>query len=596
MKRICSALIILLCLDFSIKAQNNVGINDDNSSPKASAMLDVFSTTKGLLIPRIALTASTTAAPVTTPEASLLIYNTATAGDVTPGYYYWDGTSKWVRLLSNADPKKDFNLVTKTANATLQKTENMVFASGDITLTLPAITSADDGLEISVKNFGTYMDVVTVVGATGSVTIDGSLSSALFKNFGITFVAKNGNWGKKENLNKPDNIFDVSANSSWTTIAQIIEFMGAHMTGPSIIRLGGGDYPVSETQTINLDYPLTIEGGAYGETTIEATAGVSGTPLFDCKTETYFKMIIFNGYANTTGNDALKFTSSGIYHEVKDCYFYGFNKGVVSTTNNDLWLFECDFENCAEAGIEIAEDMASGGSMKVSECDFTQCGKGIHLFSGDSVNISIQNCSFYNVAGNIGLLYVPATFTSFDFIYFTNNSWNALGTFVSGFDFTRPDGRDADAFFLTNPGMENGTPHCRISVNNNSTVTTVVTALSYVKALWVNTSLFTCKWTIENNRITYQPKNKTDAWAMITGNISVSKNSTVTLAIVKNGITTTRYGETDIRIATTNQPFQFSTVIFINDLTKDDFLELYVTAADKGNVTFQDVQWFTNTQ
>jgi hypothetical protein len=81
-------------------SQNNVGINDDNSVPKASAMLDVYSSTKGLLIPRIALTSTTIAAPVTSPEASLLVYNTATAGDVIPGFYYWDG-SKWIGLSSD---------------------------------------------------------------------------------------------------------------------------------------------------------------------------------------------------------------------------------------------------------------------------------------------------------------------------------------------------------------------------------------------------------------------------------------------------------------------------------------------------------------
>jgi len=51
------------------------------------------------LIPRIALTQTTSPSPVTSPAQSLLVYNTATINDVTPGYYYWDG-SKWVRLLS----------------------------------------------------------------------------------------------------------------------------------------------------------------------------------------------------------------------------------------------------------------------------------------------------------------------------------------------------------------------------------------------------------------------------------------------------------------------------------------------------------------
>jgi hypothetical protein len=100
MKSFTSVFVILLCMVFSIRAQNNVGINDNNSNPNASAMLDVYSTSKGLLIPRIALTSSTTAAPVTAPVTSLLIYNTATTGDVIPGFYYWNG-SKWIGLSSD---------------------------------------------------------------------------------------------------------------------------------------------------------------------------------------------------------------------------------------------------------------------------------------------------------------------------------------------------------------------------------------------------------------------------------------------------------------------------------------------------------------
>ena len=75
------------------KAQIGIGTTAPN------AALDVTSTTDGLLIPRIALTITTAATPLTTPTTSEMVYNTATVADVTPGYYYWDGT-KWVRLLS----------------------------------------------------------------------------------------------------------------------------------------------------------------------------------------------------------------------------------------------------------------------------------------------------------------------------------------------------------------------------------------------------------------------------------------------------------------------------------------------------------------
>ncbi len=65
-----------------------------------NAMLDISSTTNGVLLPRIALTASNVAAPVVNPQGGVLpvatlIYNTATIAGingVSPGYYYWNGT------------------------------------------------------------------------------------------------------------------------------------------------------------------------------------------------------------------------------------------------------------------------------------------------------------------------------------------------------------------------------------------------------------------------------------------------------------------------------------------------------------------------
>jgi hypothetical protein len=90
--------LLLLFISISIKAQVGIG----NSNPQGT--LDVSSTNDGILIPRIALT-NTTTATIVTPTKSELVYNTAMAGDVTPGYYYWETTptvasDRWVRLIS----------------------------------------------------------------------------------------------------------------------------------------------------------------------------------------------------------------------------------------------------------------------------------------------------------------------------------------------------------------------------------------------------------------------------------------------------------------------------------------------------------------
>ena len=125
--------IVLGVLLFSFTAINaqNVGINSAGSAPDASAGLDVTFTDKGVLIPRVALTATNAAGPITAPATALLVYNTATAGtkprDVYPGFYYWDGNG-WARLLDDISQKTVLAANVATTSATLVDVTNLSFA------------------------------------------------------------------------------------------------------------------------------------------------------------------------------------------------------------------------------------------------------------------------------------------------------------------------------------------------------------------------------------------------------------------------------------------------------------------------------------
>ncbi|RLZ09733.1 hypothetical protein [Faecalibacter macacae] len=93
-----------------------VGIN--TNTPKQYTLLDVDSTDKGILIPRVALTnifdrstlTNVDNSSISNYENSLLLYNTNTSNilgvneytNVTPGYYYWE-TDRWVRMTSTKD-------------------------------------------------------------------------------------------------------------------------------------------------------------------------------------------------------------------------------------------------------------------------------------------------------------------------------------------------------------------------------------------------------------------------------------------------------------------------------------------------------------
>jgi len=85
-----SIFILFILVSISLHAQ--VGVN--TLTPGDGAMLDITSTDKGMLIPRIDITDLSTIAPITGGSTeSLLVYNTnITTGK---GFYYWDG-SNWI--------------------------------------------------------------------------------------------------------------------------------------------------------------------------------------------------------------------------------------------------------------------------------------------------------------------------------------------------------------------------------------------------------------------------------------------------------------------------------------------------------------------
>ncbi|MEM6261626.1 MAG: hypothetical protein AAGI38_03890 [Bacteroidota bacterium] len=81
-------LLLSLLLPLGLAAQ--VGINANNSSPDPSAMLDINSTDKGMLAPRMSMAQRDA---IAAPATGLLIYQT----DETEGFYYFDGVS-WISL------------------------------------------------------------------------------------------------------------------------------------------------------------------------------------------------------------------------------------------------------------------------------------------------------------------------------------------------------------------------------------------------------------------------------------------------------------------------------------------------------------------
>lgn len=90
MKKQLSISLILMFLCTYINAQEAIGIN--TSTPDASSILDVVSTDKGVLIPRMTATQRTA---ISSPANGLLVYETT-----TNTFWFHNGTS-WIQLVSS---------------------------------------------------------------------------------------------------------------------------------------------------------------------------------------------------------------------------------------------------------------------------------------------------------------------------------------------------------------------------------------------------------------------------------------------------------------------------------------------------------------
>jgi len=92
MKTILISILLSAFFAVHIKAQTGIG----TTTPNASAKLDVYSTNKGFLPPRVTLTSATDATTIASPAEGLLVYNLGSVG-LQAGYYYWNGAN-WATI------------------------------------------------------------------------------------------------------------------------------------------------------------------------------------------------------------------------------------------------------------------------------------------------------------------------------------------------------------------------------------------------------------------------------------------------------------------------------------------------------------------
>jgi len=88
----CAFILLLLSSPFSVNAQQNVSISDVPNTPNNSSVLDVYSTSKGMLVPRLT---TVQRLGIAAPANGLLVFDT----DVNCFMFYTATPASWTQFV-----------------------------------------------------------------------------------------------------------------------------------------------------------------------------------------------------------------------------------------------------------------------------------------------------------------------------------------------------------------------------------------------------------------------------------------------------------------------------------------------------------------
>lgn len=261
--------ILLLLISSSLYSQVGIG----TIAPNQDAMLEVMSSSKGILLPRISLTQTNLPDPMLNHSKGMVVYNTALNGTGTttvyPGLYYNNGI-KWIRFTPNTVKIGEFkhSLATSDHNG-------WYLLDGRVISSLPSNAQSNAALLGFTTNLIDGANKF-LKGKTGSETLGSSTGSSTFN------ITQN---------NLPNINFTGSTNTAGTHLHNVDSFIGMENIGllsTSVLTLFTIESVAKETSTTtnkttqisgNHTHSVTFNSGGTN-TPVDRTPKYMATNLF----------------------------------------------------------------------------------------------------------------------------------------------------------------------------------------------------------------------------------------------------------------------------------------------------------------------------
>ena len=374
--------IVLYCTAFSqtntFPATGKVGIG--TVAPNASALLEIKSTSKGLLIPRMTKTQRDA---IATPATGLMIYQT----NSTAGFYYYNGTD-WTSI-SSANKTLNNLSATTAINATLLPGTTNTIDIGSSTNTWRNAYFSGDA----------YINNLTVgLGSGGEYTNSAIGNGALFSNAGGSQNTASGYQALYSNTSGEAN----TANGFWSLYNNITGVSNTAFGKVSLWSNTTGDYNTAiGTQALTYNIGGTNNTAVGTQSLLTNTSGYSNTAIG-------MEALFYNSTGNfntANGYLAMVNNTSGMSNTAEgDSALYSNTTGHFNTANGAQALASNSTGNYNTANGYKSLNGNSTGNYN------TALGYGTEVTSGSLTNTmalgngAIVNASDKVVIGNAAIL------------------------------------------------------------------------------------------------------------------------------------------------------------------------------------------------